>query len=434
MSNDEAQVTTTDSSGVSVALTREGWIYLVVWLFVTSGALLRNISMLVLMAALMIAPLLIGWRVAQLTLRRLRCKRLLPRIAFAGDPVDITWEVVNERHRLSTWQMVLHDQGRPLESQSGSGKGVQAVRLLYRLIRPQECRYESFKATFTQRGAYEFGPAKLSTRFPFGLMTSTRPLDQVDTLFVAPRLGKLSATWDRRLLSLAAGENSVKRKRALSDDEFFALRAWRSGDSLKQVHWRSTAKFGIPMVKQFDTRTDKDVALILDLYEGGGVLASRETANDDRVEQILSFGATLFSKLENRVFGLISVAICGANCDFHSDQSYSKIAWDVFRSLALARSSHAPTTLRTVLEMGRRASEGTPIYVFSSRPFTDDLLNELTEEELIRYRSLQAWVRWVDVSSAEFAEIFSSEPAAASLDGGLPSNPPRPPMMEVARS
>lgn len=394
---------------VKVFLTREGGIYLIVWMFITSGALLRNINMLVLMAAVMIAPLLIGWRLNLAMLRRLRCKRRVPKIAFAQEAFDVNWELHNDRAKLATWQLVVQDQGQRV-FEDGRKSTSQVVQMLFRLICPQETGYQNYRATISNRGAYSFGPAVLTTRFPFGLMKATAELGVQDVVYVAPQLGALSASWDRRLLSYAAGDNSIKRKRALIDDEFFALRTWRAGDSIKQIHWRSTAKFGVPMVKQFDTRTDKDVVLILDLYEAS-TTQSEESENDESpVEVILSFGATLFSRLENHVSGLITVAICGADSHVHSDQNYSNIAFEVFRDLAVVRGGSAPLTIRTVLEIGRRASEGTPIYVFSTRSYTESMLEQLAPEELIRYQSMQNMIHWVDFASEEFQEMFSRVP------------------------
>lgn len=394
---------------VQIFLTREGGIYLIVWLFVTSGALLRNINMLVLMAAIMIAPLLIGWRLNLAMLRKLRANRRVQKIAFAQEAFDVNWELHNDRAKLATWQLVIQDQGRRIFDDELKSRH-QVVQLLFRLIRPQETRYQSYRANISQRGEYRFGPAKLTTRFPFGLMKATLEVETQDIVYVAPKLGALSASWDRRLLSYAAGDNSIKRKRALVDDEFFALRTWRSGDSIKQIHWRSTAKFGVPMVKQFDTRTDKDVVLILDLYEELTTHLAESGQDQSAIELLLSFGATLFSRLENHVSGLITVAICGSDNCVHSDQNYSNIAFEVFRDLALAREGRHPLTVKTVLDIGRRASEGTPIYVFSTRPFTDALLEQLEPEELIRYRSLQNMVRWIEYSSDEFQEMFNLVP------------------------
>ncbi|MFM7738649.1 MAG: hypothetical protein ACKO9H_04535, partial [Planctomycetota bacterium] len=47
---------------LKVWLTREGWIFLVILLFVSAGSLLRNINLLMLMTGIMIAPLFLSWR------------------------------------------------------------------------------------------------------------------------------------------------------------------------------------------------------------------------------------------------------------------------------------------------------------------------------------------------------------------------------------
>ncbi len=401
------------SNRIRIMLTREGAIYLVVLMFIAAGALLRNINLLILMTGIMVAPMLIGWRISLAMLKRLRLKRTLPKICFAQQPFEVNWEAKNERPTLSTWQLVLRDQCTRVIS-TPSAQRPEMVRIQFPVIRPSESVFQTYKACVDTRGEYEFGPVVIRTRFPFGLLQAVLEVSAKETVFVAPALGNLTTSWDRRLLSKASGTSAVKRKRGLVDDEFFALRSWRSGDSLKQIHWRTTAKYAHPMVKQFDTRTDKDFVLILDLFSPD--LLTTTGLHHERIERMLSFGSTLFSRIQGHVFGQMSIAVCGAETPILSDNVYSRIAFEVFKSLATASGSSNPQTLKAMLEVGNRASQGTPIYVFSSRPFADSLLDCLTSAERVRYRSLEQWIRWVEVSSAEFREIFQPLDSPANAD------------------
>jgi Protein of unknown function DUF58 len=398
---------------IRLMLTREGAIYLVVLVFIAAGALLRNINLLILMTGIMVAPVLIGWRISLAMMKRIRLKRTLPKICFAQQPFEVNWEVKNNLPSLSSWQLVLRDQCTRVIA-TPTAQRPEMVRLLFPVIRPGESVFQTYKACVDSRGEYEFGPVVLRSRFPFGLLQAIVELPAKETIFVAPALGNLTTSWDRRLLSKASGSSAVKRKRGLVDDEFFALRSWRSGDSLKQIHWRTTAKYAHPMVKQFDTRTDKDFVLILDLFTPETVATGG--MHHERIERMLSFGSTLFSRIQGHVFGQMSIAVCGSETTTLSDNVYSRIAFDVFKSLAVAAGSSNPQTLKAMLEVGKRASEGTPIYVFSSRPFSEPLLDALTQAERVRYRSLEQWIRWVEVSSLEFHEIFQPIDTPANAD------------------
>ncbi|MEX2560982.1 MAG: hypothetical protein WD403_13760, partial [Pirellulales bacterium] len=68
-----------------VAISREGWCYLVVMAFILAGALLRQINLLVILFGMLAGPMLASWRLVKATLRRLDVKRNLPDSISAGD-------------------------------------------------------------------------------------------------------------------------------------------------------------------------------------------------------------------------------------------------------------------------------------------------------------------------------------------------------------
>jgi len=51
-------------------------------------------------------------------------------------------------------------------------------------------------------------------------------------------------------------------------DEFVALREYRRGDPLRHIHWRSWAKTGKPIVKEFEDEFFVRHALVLDTFDG----------------------------------------------------------------------------------------------------------------------------------------------------------------------
>lgn len=391
---------------IRLRMTSEGWVYVIILLFIASGGLLRNINLLILLNGLMIAPVLIGWRLSVTMVSWLKVRRVVPKVGFVGQPVEVNWEVMNDRATLASWQLILQDQCQ----QVGDGvpwRRPESVQMVFPVVRPKEAVFQHYRIQFDRRGEYRFGPASIATRFPFGLMRAAMPLEEPASLFVAPAQGKLMASWDRRLLSRASGASSVRRKRGLQDDEFFALRQWRSGDSRKQVHWRTTAKFNVPMVRQFDSRTDKDFVLILDLQGQTGQSGSTRTPAEERVETALEFASTVFSRLQGRVFGQLTVAVCGQSTRIHSDHVYSRVAIDVLKSFALAQAGLNPPTLEAILEVAHQVSEGTPVYVVSTREFPEAALATLPADAQSRFRTIEPWLRWVPVDSDVFRGIFA---------------------------
>ncbi|MFN9183012.1 MAG: DUF58 domain-containing protein [Planctomycetota bacterium] len=383
-----------------VWLTREGWIFLVILLFVSAGSLLRNINLLMLMTGIMVAPLFLSWRGCLLMLRQLTARRTLPQQLFAGQTVQATWKVTNGRQVLPTWALTVLDQWRRAEAPR---KEVAGIRAVLPRVRPGETNYATYQIHFPQRGQFFAGPAKLTSRFPIGLVAARIDLPEEDPVLVAPALGRLTASWDRRLMSHASGAEAIKRRRGAQDEEFFGLRQYRSGDSQRHIHWRATARSGQLMVKQFDSRSDRDFVLLLDLWLPEG---------DDQwergwAEQGLSFAATVMAGLSSVIRGKVAIGICGREsvvlCDINSPQFLA----EVWNELAVAQPAVEPELVSVLERVSREISGGTPFYVVSTRPrpvHLQDLAGAAPHSGSLA--AIEPWIRWLEIDSDEFTELF----------------------------
>src|SRR3954471_19577796 len=90
-------------------LTREGWYYLAVLIFIIGGAVLKSVNLLVILAGTMIAPLLFNWRLAMASLTGLVVQRRLPTPTLAGDPLTVEIHVENGRWWMSSWLLRVED-------------------------------------------------------------------------------------------------------------------------------------------------------------------------------------------------------------------------------------------------------------------------------------------------------------------------------------
>ena len=113
-----------------------------------------------------------------------------------------------------------------------------------------------------RRGRYEFHDAIAVIEDPFGLERVEQPLDAPGALLVYPRLVELE-----RLFS-EAGTRSHDGRRLLlrrpSGFDLHSVREYEHGDSLRKVHWRSTARRAQLMVKELEDAPRDEVAVLLD--------------------------------------------------------------------------------------------------------------------------------------------------------------------------
>jgi uncharacterized protein (DUF58 family) len=82
------------------------------------------------------------------------------------------------------------------------------------------------------------------------------------------------------------------QRHGLLEADFHGLREWRTGDSRRWIHWRTSARRGGLVVRQFEQRRSQDLALLVDLWQAANPTAE-QLAN---VETAVSFVATLVAE------------------------------------------------------------------------------------------------------------------------------------------
>jgi len=115
-----------------------------------------------------------------------------------------------------------------------------------------------------RRGIVTIGPVEVRTGDPLGLFTRRRVVDSRCDVIVLPRVIPLPP------LPAARGDDPdtdgrQRRTLANSTNEFSSLRDYLPGDDVRRVHWPSTARRGVPMVRQFDEPWQRRVTVVVDL-------------------------------------------------------------------------------------------------------------------------------------------------------------------------
>ena len=112
-------------------------------------------------------------------------------------------------------------------------------------------------------GVYEVGPTDLRLEDPFGLFHEERSLPGSTTLWVFPRREDLrKAALLSNLPMPLLGEHQVNRPGDGFD--FFALREYVPGDTIRSVNWKASARSGKMMVNQMMRTTAAEVVVFVD--------------------------------------------------------------------------------------------------------------------------------------------------------------------------
>ncbi|MGA5065924.1 DUF58 domain-containing protein [Streptomyces exfoliatus] len=133
-------------------------------------------------------------------------------------------------------------------------------------------REVSYRVRSDLRGRFPLGPLQLRLNDPFGMCELTRSFSAYDTLTVVPRTEVLPPV---KLVGEASGYgDGQQRSLALAGDDDIIPRAYRHGDDLRRVHWRSTARYGELMVRREEQPQRARCTVLLDTrrvaYQGSG--------------------------------------------------------------------------------------------------------------------------------------------------------------------
>ncbi|WP_051209083.1 DUF58 domain-containing protein [Propionicicella superfundia] len=144
-----------------------------------------------------------------------------------------------------------------------------------------------FRAEFDvptdRRAVIEVGPAQSIQGDPFGLAGRSAEWTDVLELYVHPRTVSLPARQAGFVHDLEGQATSFVTN---SDMSFHALREYEPGDDRRHVHWKSSARTGRLMVRQFEETRQSRVCVAIDVSESS-------YATRDDFELAISVGASV---------------------------------------------------------------------------------------------------------------------------------------------
>ncbi len=382
-------------------ITLEGLCYITMLGFLLAGALVRQINLLLALFALLAGlPLVNRWLVWA-TLRKLQVQRRVPRQVSAGDLLLAELELKNPRKRLASWAVTVEDQIQRRGLLVNEPPIV--AKTLFPYVASRGAAVQSYRGRLLHRGRYEFGPLRLSTLFPFGMIRSSTTIEQPQSLLVFPRLGRLTRRWQRLQQSSDLGTSNVQRRQGLLEGDFYGLRDWRPGDSRRWIHWRTSARRQAPAVRQFEQQRNQDLALVVELWQPG-------VPTDEQLRQVeiaVSFAATIVSDVCRRGGRTVWLSVAAREPRFTSGPTSLALTREVMESLAVAEATAKdalPDALSQALDVVR---PGTNVIVISTRP--TDLSDTERFGKLWRNTRQRSWLgrmQAINVAMPELHDYF----------------------------
>lgn len=265
---------------------RAGWVFSGGATVLGIAAIATGNNLLFLLLGAMLGFITLSGSLSELVLRNLTIRRRLSHGVTAGRPARIDYEIENRKRRLPSFAIEVGESGYDARAFVA---GIEAGRTA-------TARIEN---TWERRGVYPLPAVVLATSFPFGLFRKELDVDLPGEVVVWPR-----ADWPVRE-PRTAGERARQRGAAHSGaagarGEYRGLRPYRSGDDPRDVHWRSTARLGDPMIREYERDQAPALWICLDLHASGD--------GDATAEEAVEIAAALAASAARRStpFGLVS--------------------------------------------------------------------------------------------------------------------------------
>lgn len=253
------------SRAARLGLTRRGWVFLaaslvaIIWAY---GIGLRELLYVgILLVVLPLGALLwVWWGRPRLAVDRV----FSPHVIEAGSTANVTLTVRN----LST------GRSRPARWTDAAPWGNTDERDLPSL-QPRGARFAArgnsvavgYELTPPRRGVFPIGPLSIEVADALGLARASLTTGEVQQIVVTPQVVPLADTG----LSASAGDGEAQlvQRKAAGDEDDAITREYRSGDAMRRVHWRASARHGDLMVRQEEQRSLPEARIIIDTHREG---------------------------------------------------------------------------------------------------------------------------------------------------------------------
>lgn len=219
-------------------------------------------------------------------------RTVTPSRTVVGDPVELRLSLWNRTRLPIAWASAEDTLASALRVESAS-----AIPAVAGPMRAYERVTRRLDVIPTRRGVHEIGPVRfgVAEHFASHYPHIDKPVEPA-TIVARPLMAPL-AGGTRAVAPLA----QVRASRSLYTDPtlFAGVRPFQSGDPLRSIHWRATAREGAPQAKRFEPALGRQQVLVLDVQTVEGpywLLAYDERLFEDLCVAAVSLARELITR------------------------------------------------------------------------------------------------------------------------------------------
>lgn len=230
--------------------TPEGWVFTFITVSMGLVAVNTGHNLFYLVFGLLLSLVIVSGVLSESVLRHIEIRRRLPPEVTARIPFAVMVEVRNASRKRYSFSLTINDGGGSFSRRD--------LGYLPHLVPGKSKTFHTLMQV-EKRGTHRFEAVHLVTRFPFGLFEKTR-LVHVHDDFVAYPPYRESA----RPAALFAGMEEIGMKKSRWGEEILSLRPALPEDDYRSIHWRTSARMGSLVAKEFTEETGQPRLLFFD--------------------------------------------------------------------------------------------------------------------------------------------------------------------------
>ncbi len=254
-------------------LTRRGLAFALIVLLIGFCALNTGNNLLILILSALLAALIVSGLISNLVLHKLAVSVRMPGEIHAGEQIAFRLTLENRKRLVPSFALLLSTGDT-----AGSGKPLKLPERTFPYVPPRRRASLRTCHEFAERGVRSLDEFEVRTGFPFGFLIRGRRLPMQGTVTVYPRLVDVLPLL-RRLRE--NGNGAYEKNRRGLGTGLYKIRGFQGGDSTRFVHWKSSAKLGQLMVKDFLAEDELPAGLVFSRFlpeDGGRTRQQFETA------------------------------------------------------------------------------------------------------------------------------------------------------------
>ena len=274
-----------------LSFTREGKVVVALAIAIGFAAINTGNNLLYLLLGWLLSFIIASGILSESTLKRLVVSRRPPPRVWASEPFLMEVVIENQKTKRASYSIEVEDLV------GADGRMTPLDKRCYFLKIPEgKSQRTSYRHTFVRRGVYVLAGYRLATKFPFALFRKSRDVDDPLEILVFPARVPVPRPPPRAHTRGDATAARVGRR-----GEFFGLRERRIGDDRRDVHWKSSARTGRLLVREYEDELARRVVIGVDNALPAAVRdavmdAALTPAMDDQVsavERAVSIAASL---------------------------------------------------------------------------------------------------------------------------------------------